>query len=85
MSDEELIQAVTSELSGWFGKSQTDTWRNLAVQRIPYCQPPQAIFIKLIVLAYNDTTYTKKKKRIRVYLVPRVVRVLRRPTPLLID
>ena len=41
MSDEALVEAVTEELSGWFGQSETATWRNLAVQRIPYCQPPQ--------------------------------------------
>jgi len=41
MSNEELVKTVTTELSGWFGKESTDTWRSLAVQKIPYCQPPQ--------------------------------------------
>jgi phytoene dehydrogenase-like protein len=38
--DAALVMAVREQARGWFG-DEVDTWRSLAVQRIPYAQPRQ--------------------------------------------
>jgi predicted NAD/FAD-dependent oxidoreductase len=38
--DDALVAAVREQARAWFG-DEVDTWRQIAVQRIPYAQPRQ--------------------------------------------
>ena len=41
MSDQQLIAAVKSELSQWFGAAEVDSWEHLRTYEIPFAQPNQ--------------------------------------------
>lgn len=42
LSEQQLIDAVKSELSAWFGAEQVATWSHLRTYRIPFAQPNQS-------------------------------------------
>ena len=42
LDDDELCQKVLSEMSEWFGLSETKSWQHLRTYRIPFAQPNQA-------------------------------------------
>ena len=41
LTDEQVAETVRAELSEWFGREHTDTWRHLRTIRIPHAQPRQ--------------------------------------------
>lgn len=42
VSDNDLIQRVLRELSGWFGESVVGSWKHLRTYRVKYAQPNQS-------------------------------------------
>ena len=69
MSDAQLAEKCKEEMAEWFGADEVASWKLLRVYRIPYAQPNQVMFLRLVCKLPNlcHLTYGKSVPRYAVH------------------